>query len=171
MAKTKLHKLHKIKIHHNRWLIWAIAYLLFVGIAMLGYLKIANLDLENSENNYIPMHSYSDARLGFAMRYPADWSIEASNTSIAFLPAGSSDAGVTVSVLNTTAESSLRKSLQIKKESKITLDNRQSTKIINDLGQGHTETVILTNYNNKLYVFRGSDDLVSKLGLTFYFIE
>ena len=169
MAKTKSYKFHNIKIHDNRWLIWAIAYLLFVAIAMLGYLKIANIDLESSENSYSPMHSYIDARLGFGLRYPADWSIEASNSSIAFLPAQTSDAGVTVIVTTPDAEKSIRKALNIIKEITTTLDNTPASKLINDLGDGHSETVVIAPYNRKLYVVRGSGNLVEKLLQTFYF--
>src|SRR5258708_1919114 len=171
MAKTKKYKFHKIKVHQNRWLIWAIAYVVFVAIAMVGYLKIANIDLENSENSYSPTHRYSDVRLGFVLRYPADWSIEASTASIAFLPPLTSDAGVTVTVTTPAAEKSIRMTLNITKETAITLNNTSASKLINDLGNGHSETVVIIPHDRKLYVVRGSGKLVEKLLPTFYFVS
>lgn len=171
MAKTKLHHLHKIKIHNNRWLIWAIAYIAFVAIAMLGYLKLANLELETSDSNFTPMHSYTDQRLGFGLRYPADWSIEAASSSIAFLPSEISSDGVTVSVAIPGSESSIRSKLNVKKEVPVSFNSITATKIKNDLGNGHSETVVLAPYNKKLYVIRGSEQLVDNLLQTFYFTK
>jgi hypothetical protein len=173
MAKTKAKKFHKIKIHPNRYLIWAIAYLLFVSIAMLGYLKIVNLGLENegSESVFEPMHSYSDARLGFALRYPADWSIEASSSSISFLPSKTSDEGVTVSITAPSAEVAIRNELEISKETNIMVKENSASKIVNNLGSGHTETVVIIPHNQKLYVVRGSTSLVERIMETFYFLK
>src|SRR4051812_23659376 len=113
MPKTKFRKLHKIKLHHNRWLIWAIAYILFVAVAVIGYLKVSNIniDAENSaENVFTAAHSYTSNNLQFALRYPSTWSIEAdSATSISFLPNDTEDSGVTVLVADPSSEKSIRK--------------------------------------------------------------
>ena len=172
MAKIKkLRKFHKIVIHNNRWLVWAIAYLLFVAIAMVGYLKVASLDLEISDNSYKPWHSYKDERLGFSLRYPAEWAIEASSSSIVFLPSQTADEGVTVSVTPLSAESIIRRSLRIVKEEKITLVSHPGLRLSNDLGSGHYETVVIAPFNKNLYVIRGSEGNVEKLLQTFYFLK
>jgi len=174
MAKTKSRKFHKIKIHHNRWLIWAIAYVVFVGIALTGYLKIANisLDSENSgQNIFVAAHSYSAPSLGFTLRYPADWSIESdSTTSVTFLPTDGAESGVTVSVMAPSAEKSIRKTLKVSEESRTTVDGISAAKITNDLGNGYTETVVMAISNHLLYVVRGSDNFVQNLLVTFHFL-
>ncbi len=171
MAKRKLHHLHKIKVHHNRWLIWAIAYVLFVTLAIVGYLKVSDLNLDvESQNTYQPTHSYKDNRLAFSLRYPADWSIESSsNTSITFLPNDSTDEGVVVSVLPASTETAIRKTLTIIDEDRIMVDNVTGSKIINDLGNGHKESVVFAKHNGNLYVIRGSQNYVNKLLLNFLF--
>lgn len=171
MAKTKLHRLHKIKIHDNRWLIWAIAYLLFVAIALIGYLKIATLDFDSTENTFSPTHSYKDERLGFSLRYPATWSIEASNSSVAFLPSEISDEGVSITVTTPNTESSIRRALKNSTETAVTVNNIPAKKLTNDLGNNHTETVVLISYNGKLYVLRGSNNHVEKLLQTLSFVK
>ncbi len=172
MAKRKLHHLHKIKVHHNRWLIWAISYAVIVAIALVGYVKISDLNLETeSQSVFEAWHSYKDPKLGFGLRYPANWSMEAdSATSINFLPSELSDSGVSVSVVPSSLETSIRRSLKIVKESPVTLDNITATKITNDLGNAHSETVILGKNDNQLYVIRGSENQVRKIIETFYFL-
>jgi hypothetical protein len=170
--KHPIYRLHKIKIHPNRWLGWSIAYGLIVAVALVGYIKVSDVNFEAqlAENEFHPWHSYNDARLGFGIRYPADWSIEADNNStISFLPTNLSDEGVSVHVTKPSAEKAIRRTLKILEESKIALDGQIAAKIINNLGQGHTETVILAVHKSKLYVLRGTDSFVEKLILTFHF--
>ncbi|MBX4191432.1 MAG: hypothetical protein KW804_01380 [Candidatus Doudnabacteria bacterium] len=173
MPKTKRVKFHKIKIHNNRYLIWAIAYLLFVSIALLGYLKVVNLGLENEgpDSAFTPSHSYTDARMGFAIRYPANWSIEASSNTVSFLPSETADEGVTISITTPANEPAVRKALQIASESNVLINNTSASKLVNDLGQGHTETVVIIPHAQKLYVIRGSNNLVEKILQTFYFVK
>src|SRR3989344_3876945 len=94
MAKNKyqLSQLHKVKVHYNRWLIWAIAYLCFIFVALLGYIQVSSVSLEaeelTAESSFQPWRSYKNEALGFSLRYPTDWSIEAaSETSVDFVPA------------------------------------------------------------------------------------
>ncbi len=171
MAKRKLHHLHKIKIHHNRWLIWAISYTLIVTIALVAYVKISELWLDSeAENVYAPQHSYTDQRLGFALRYPADWSIEAASTSVIFMPTEGDDDGVTVSAVVGGSDIAVRKSLKISAETTVSVGGVTGIKIANDLGMDHTETVILAHHNGKLYIIRGSEVLVQKILPTFHFV-
>lgn len=177
MAKKKhpIFRLHKIKIYPNRWLIWAIAYALIVAVAMVGYIKVSEINFETAqiaENQFQPWHSYINHSLGFSLRYPADWSIEATNSSaVTFIPSNSTDAGVTVAVAKPSAQKALQKSLKILSKTSTILDGQPATKILNDLGSNHSETVILTVVNKQLYVVRGTNSLVAKLMLTFNFLK
>src|SRR3989344_1485916 len=171
MAKTHpIYRLHKIKVHPNRWLGWAIAYAVFVAMTMVGYIQVSEINFESqiAENQFFPWHSYLNSHLGFGLRYPADWSIESVNASeVNFIPSLSSDDGVSIQVTTLAAEKTIRKNLKVLSEAPTLLDNHTATKITNDLGWGHSETVITAPYKNKLYVIRGSDVLVQKLQLTF----
>ncbi len=174
MAKKKhrLRNLHKIKIYHNRWLIWAIAYVVIFATAMIGYLKVSDINFETqqiADTQFQPWHSYKNTYLGFSQRYPADWWLEVQDqSSIVFVPSGS-DQGVTVRVVKPSAETAIRKTLKISNESRTLLDNNPAAKLTNDLGDSHFETVILSIHNHRLYVLRGSQSLVQKLLLTFNF--
>ena len=45
-----------------------------------------------------------------------------------------------------------------------------ATEISNNLGQDHFESVVLVPHNSKLYVIRGTKNLVDKILLTFAFV-
>jgi len=173
MAKTKSKKFHKIRVHHNRWLIWAIAYLLFVAIAMVGYVKVSDLSLdsENTSLNSVLAHTFTDSKHGFTVKYPANWSIESNIDSMTFLPYDSSDNGVTVSVVSPAAEKAIRSSLEISYETKTTVDSSTASKIINDLGSGRGEMVVLINHDKQVFVIRGSTNFVEKFLTTFHFLK
>ena len=173
--KNPLTRLHKIKIHKNRWLIWAIAYLVMVAIAMVGYLKVSDLNFQTAfppYDNLVSWRPYTDMRLGFSVRYPKDWGIEAdSQSTISFLPANTNQEGVAISVYSLSAEANVRKSLNIVSEKIITVDKATGSIITNNLGKNLTESVALVKNNGKLFVISGPDNSVQKFLLTFRFIQ
>jgi len=169
--KHPIYRLHKIKVHHNRWLIWAIAYCLIIAIGLLGYIKISQYkEPVVADNQFLPWHKYISKAGHYSVRYPFDWAVEADDaTQTSFVPTNSSDAGVSIAVLDPTAEKSLRKTLKIASESRTNLDGDDSALINNSLGNGHLETIIMSLHNHRLYVIRGTDGLVKQLSMTFNF--
>ena len=171
MAKRKF-KLHKIRVHHNRWLIWAVAYSIMVAIALVGYIKVSNVKLESlvADNNFSAWRPYTNKTLGFTLRYPTNWAVEVDKNSVVFSPTNNTDDGVTIVVASTSSEKSLRKTLKIKSETKITVDGSAAAKIMNDIGGGHVEEVVLVTHAGKLYIIRGTTNLVESALQTFNFI-
>ena len=171
--KYKLHQLHKIKVHHNRWLIWAIAYVVIVSIAVLGYIKVSDVNFESglfAETQYKPFSTYTNNTLGFSLRYPSTWSIEAEDSeTVSFSPASSSKEGFSVRVTKPANEVAIRKGIDKLDEMRVVLDGNRAVKLVNDLGNGVSETVIMSIYKEKLYVLRGDNDEVNKLLLSFRF--
>jgi hypothetical protein len=100
MAKKKhpIYRLHKIKIHPNRWLAWTIAYAVIVAIALIGYITVSEVNFESqiAENEYHPRHFYQNTRLGFSANFPADWAIESdvNLNMVSFVPANGPDLSV-----------------------------------------------------------------------------
>lgn len=175
MAKIKPYHLHRIKIHPNRWLIWAIAYAIIVAIGMVGYIKVTDVNFDSqvaAENQFQPWRSYTNQALGFSLRYPGDWSIEStSKNAVNFIPAASPSEGVSISTSSPTVEKSLRKALNIIAEKSVMVDGAKGSEITNDLGNGALETVILAKHNNKLYVLSGEQKFVRQFLLTFRFAK
>lgn len=173
-GKQPIYRFHKIKVHDNRWLIWAIAYSLIVAIATVGYIKVTDLQFEKqyADTEFRPWRSYTNSGLGFSVKYPADWSIESDDaSSLTFLPTDSPDAGVTVIVTQPSAESEIRSGLNIRKEGRTILDGVNSAFISSALENGHSEAIIMSLHDHKLYVIRGTESFVKKLALTFHYLK
>jgi len=171
MAKKKhpIFRLHKIKVHHNRWLIWAIAYVLFVTIALVGYIKITDEDVTEVQAEQVFRswgEIYQNQKLGFSLRYPAHWEATADDVSVVVGPE-TGDEAVEVSVYRPTAERTIRKPLKILEEQPLVVDGREATQITNDIGNGKTESVVLVKTDAHIYVIRGEKSNVNKILLTF----
>lgn len=179
MAKNKyqLSQLHKVKIHHNRWFIWTIAYLCFIFIALLGYIQVSSVNVEteelSAENSFQPWRVYKNETLGFSLRYPTDWSIEAaSETSLDFVPKTLSRPGVNISVYDSADEKKLRQVLEIQSEKEIEIDGNVGDEIISETeGKNTAEVVVLIENNGLLYAVRGTPGSVRAFVQTFNFLK
>ncbi|MBX4204704.1 MAG: hypothetical protein KW788_00775 [Candidatus Doudnabacteria bacterium] len=86
MAK-KRKKFHKIVIHPNRYLLWAVAVMVITAAALVSYIYVTNITTDLSlrqETNMAYWHSYKDANL--SLRYPADWLVDVGTGYIGFGP-------------------------------------------------------------------------------------
>jgi hypothetical protein len=179
MSKNKhpIFRMHKIKVHHNRWLIWASAYMVFVAIALVGYIAVTNLNFDSellvAENEYKPWRSYTNHELGFALRYPGEWSIEAmSNTSIDFVPVDMFKSSLNISVYPASNEKDLIKALDVASERTTDLAGVTAKEFVNRLTVGTAvETVLLAVDNRRVYVIRGEHGPVRQFAQTFRFIN
>jgi hypothetical protein len=175
MAKKHIiYRLHKVKVHRNRWLIWALVYALIVTIVLVWYITLTNVNYEEEPavSQFQVWHTYSNKPLGFSLRYPSTWAVESERSSVFhFVPNDSRDEGVSITVGKPSDENAFRKILHIQNETPTTLDNVPAREIINYIGANNTETIIIATHQNKLYILRGSDDLLRKLLLTFNFIS
>ena len=175
MRKIKLRHLHKIKIHHNRWLIWALSYAIFITIALVGFIQVTNVGFEDqiaAENEFMAWRSYRDQRLGFAVNYPGDWSIEVgSSASVNFAPIDRPADGVIVAKLNSHNEDEIRASMQIVGEKSVTIEGFSGSMITNDIGDGTYKVAVLVKKNSNLYVINGDPGFVEKFLVTFRFIN
>lgn len=156
-------------------MIWAIAYVIMVAVAMWGYIKVSDIKFEaqvQATNIFSPTHSYNDHRLGFGIRYPASWSIEVeSSSTVLFVPTDTADVGVSIMQVDVSAEKLLRESLDIVAESVVFVDGIKATMLVNDLGNRVRETVVLVIRKDKLFVISGSQHSVEQTLLTFRFLN
>jgi hypothetical protein len=172
MSNKNWHRHLKRKIHKNRWLIWAVAYMLIVALGLVGYIAVSEIDFEREVvpyQNSETWRSYRDGRLAFSLRFPQDWGIEAQQNSVIFDGPNWGEE-ISVSVGKISDETLLRQSLKIIKEEKIKIDGVSAVKLTNSLGQGADESVVLAKHNNKLYIIRGSNSF-NRIFSTFNFLE
>lgn len=174
MAKNKhpIFRMHKIQLHPNRWLIWAGAYSVFVAIALLGYIAVSSMNFDSeflaSENQYVPWRSYTNHELDFSLRYPGDWSIEAvSHSSVDFVPLDLTRPSVNLTVFDADDEKAIRKGMNILDEEEVMVAGKTGVRITNEVAEGATETVIMVENNESIYVLRGSRAAVEKFIVSF----
>jgi hypothetical protein len=169
--KKQIKKILRKKVHHNRWLIWAIVFSIVSLTGLASYIQISDLNIESDTTpykNFESWHGYRDARLGFALRYPRDWSIEVENsTTVNFVPPDMIRDGVTVSVLVPKNEKAIRSALDIFKEEPVIIGNLKATRIFNAIAGRGYESVVLLKTDKKLFVIRGVGSLVDQILLTF----
>lgn len=166
-------RLHKIKVHKNRWLVWAFFAALAAGVALVGYIKVSDVDFENQVFNYSDTklwRTYSDGRLGFSLKYPMNWGIEAMGEGIEFSDTSNPQNNVTVFVYDASAERSIRQSLNIEKEEKIRIDSVEGRRIENAITSKVMEDVVLIKSGDRLYVIRGSGNMFDKVVTSFNFL-
>jgi hypothetical protein len=163
MKKFKKHikRLHKIKIHDNRWLAWAIALTVIACFALWSYIKVTDyaIDYQAMDSALITNNGliYKDNVLGFSLYHPRDWGVESDvRTTIIFNDPQNNGAGMTVSLYEPKDESQLRKSLKIAGERDVILNGEKGKRLIVSDGQKTVETMVLVQHEGRLYVIRGN---------------
>lgn len=168
----KIKRLHKIKIHHNRWLIWACAAAVVAAIALVGYIEVSEISFQDQIFNFNDVGSqktYHDQSLGFSINYPNSWGIEAAENNVVFSDPEKSGEDVSVFVYDADAEKALRQSLNISDTDDIKIDSVKGTRITNSITKKVKEQVILLPFGDKLYVIRGNGALFSRIATSFKF--
>lgn len=176
MPKNKhpIYRLHKIIVHPNRWLVWAIAYTILVAAALVSYIRISeiNIEIQTADNQFQSWRIFTNPSLGYSLRYPPDWLVEiADDKTIHLVPGNSIYEGVNLIVTEPSAETEIRNGLEISDEIRTSLDGKRAVKIINSYGGGYSESVVMALRSGRLYVMRGPDTMIQKLLLTFRFLD
>ncbi|MGE5392272.1 MAG: hypothetical protein ACM3NH_00815, partial [Candidatus Saccharibacteria bacterium] len=77
----KIIKLHKVVVHPNRWLIWALALSAIACLGLFAYIRLSTYRTDVDMMEYVPVIrkaiTYTDYRLGFSLKHPVAWSAEA----------------------------------------------------------------------------------------------
>lgn len=168
----KLKKLHKIKVHHNRWLIWAIVSALFATIALVGYIKISEEYFGAQVSNFNDVETwkmYRDSRLGFSMNYPGKWVIESQRNGIEFSDPKQPADGITISFYDPKDEVAVLAGINKVSEERFKIGDLIGMKYTDSISKKVNEEVILVKYNNKLYSIRGSGKSYEKVLSSFKF--
>lgn len=158
--KTKVNwrQLHKIKVHHNRWLIWAIAAAVFACAALVGYIKVTGITFDSqmffgqtTSSNWATFRHNS---IGYSLKYPRTWGVEADDEStLSFVNPADPNEYFSVSVYPISAEKTVKNSLFNTKQQEVVVSGHEGLMISQDKSQA--ENVIMVKDDNDLYVLRG----------------
>lgn len=174
--KKHIKRLHKIQIHPNRWLVWAVAITFVSAVILVSYIKVTDSQFEQmmADPSYLRMHGsyYKDNFLGFAALYPKNWGIEADGRNIInFIDPYNFGDGITVSVFESDDEQSIRRSLDIASENKVTIGGSDGVHIVANIESDSTEDVFMVVNNDRLYVIRGNTHWIGYMVSSFIFIS
>ncbi|MDP4001023.1 MAG: hypothetical protein Q8P83_02180 [bacterium] len=152
-----------------RWLIWTVAIAVFMTIAVVGYIKITDVNFDREAVGSLSdpgaWRNYTNKSLGFSLRYPSNWVLESPASNIILFESSKDISNqITVSILEAKDEPAIRGALNDTSEERVAIDDIDGPRIVNELADGETEIVILARPDTRLFVIRGTskqiDDII-----------
>ncbi|HEX5429638.1 MAG TPA: hypothetical protein VFX17_00985 [Patescibacteria group bacterium] len=166
MPKRK--KIHKIVIHPNRYLIWALCIALMATIALVAYIRISTiLDTQTSvdQGPNTQWLNFQDANL--SLRYPSSWLVEEDLTSVSF---GTSNQDLFLVSVQTPPDASAYASFaKTSGVEPVTVDGISGILLPKDDTTG--EQIAFAKTSQSLFEFRGSTPLFSQILATVKFVK
>ncbi len=168
-------RLHKVRVHENRWLMWAISLSIIMFIGLIGYINISSykFDTDMADPAYLSRHGsvYKDAQRGFLLNHPRSWGVEAEAPNIInFIDPYNFGKSITVGLYAPADEAALRKSFVVEKETKVTLSGVDTVQLQVVAGI-EKKKVILVEHLGTLYMISGNSEWFGGIVRTFVFLE
>lgn len=163
--------LHLATVHKNRWLMWAIAFVVIVCVGLVGYIKVSSESFGYEEvvpsatNNW---RLYTNPIHKFSLNLPPQWAVGDNNNSlVTFASSADADEKISINVKDVKSEKSVRAAVNIIGEERISINGREALKITNQISKTKIETVVLLKHESNLYVIEGSGKQFLKVLSTF----
>lgn len=112
-SRNKSMEFNKV-LHPNRYFIWAVFVILFIFAALISYIYISTLQMDNESvfSQTISRRNYTNSALGFAVKYPNSWTLENTVTGgIVFENPADIEENITVVSGSLGLETQIRKAL------------------------------------------------------------
>ena len=168
-----IRRLHKITIHHNRWLIWTIVLTVLSMSYLIFYISSSQTAIDHDMLDYTDVNQtvvYKNQAMGFSVRHPAYWGIESQTTNvIEFVDPQNNGNGVEVSVYQPSDEANVRSALVIVDEKIAMVDGIPGRELTVETAAGESN-VYLVYYNHRLYVIKSELPRSNMILSTFNFL-
>jgi hypothetical protein len=168
MPKRSLHwkRLHKIKVHHNRWLVWTIAIAVLVCSAVLAQIQISNIHFEtqmgwgvDSASNWVTFKHKSD---GYSIKYPRTWAVEMDTPlGVSFVNLENYNEFVSVAAYPVSEEPVIRRELTIARQVEVKVAGHNAVMVVQR--RDPSEAAVLVKDGDKLFVIRGRSDKFERI--------
>ncbi|MBX4187753.1 MAG: hypothetical protein KW793_01295 [Candidatus Doudnabacteria bacterium] len=171
--KTNWSEIHKIKIHDNRMLAWAIALAILACASLIGYIQVSQVHFENQMAEYInsttTWHTFTH-KAGFSFKYPRNWGIESEGaSSISFVSPTNADEYFSVTIYPASDEKTVAASLFQTKQATVKVGGINAVKISQERTQA--ESVVMVKDSGNLIILRGKGVYFDRIVDTFKFSE
>ncbi len=112
------HKRWSRVLHPNRYFIWAIAYIVVSFLALLSYIYVSSINLDNqSVFSQQTRKTYTNSKQGFTVKYPMTWELDNDPSgNIVFQNPNNIQESITVTEANLNMETIIRHSMTIVQE-------------------------------------------------------
>jgi hypothetical protein len=173
--KKHLKRLHKIKIHHNRWLIWAIAFSVIVFSCLLAYISTSQRAFEQNMADFSYLNHngvvYRDVKHGFSLKHPYNWGVEVPQPDlVVFSDPFNYGQSLEVEIYKPADRAALKKAADVASQQTLTVDGVTGEQW--NLGSdSEMETMILLENNGMLYVIRSNTPWLTHILATWHFAE
>ena len=152
-------------IHPNRWFFWTVSTLMVVGLFLLYNIQSSINLFEKQAADLISgslptWKTFRSEDLGIAVKYPSAWQIEVDplepHTFYLENPQNFNE-NISFSVVKPFLEKTIRESIKIRSEQKITVDSIEAKWLMGDEAKDKaTSNIILVKKGEKLYYIAGS---------------
>jgi hypothetical protein len=170
-SKRNWKHIHKIKVHHNRWLMWAISAAIIVAAALIAYIQVSNIYFESNIFGQPVTGSWTNFTnrvYGYSLKYPKNWAIEAETaSSMSFESVSDPNESVSVTIYPGANEKDLRAALFTTKETATEVAGLKAVKVSRNKNQA--ESVVMFKAGAELYVIRGQSSSFDKIVESFRF--
>jgi hypothetical protein len=165
-------RLHKIEVHHNRWLAWTIAIAILTCATLVAYIQVSGIHFETqmSFNSAVTQNwgTFTNRYDGYTVKYPRTWAVESEGTSnISFVSTRNVNEYFSITSYDLSEEKSIRTSLFSTKEDTVKVSGVEGTKLSQSRNQ--PENVVMVKDSSRLYVIRGKGEMFDKVLSTFKF--
>lgn len=155
--KRKWPKFHKIKLHNNRWMIWAVIVMALSASMLLAYIEIVKTQFVE-DVNYLKQvknwRAYKDGADNYEFLYPRNWVLEFESSDNVFSLVNPDDVNeyFTITRYDVAEEKELKQAIATVNEKTINLNGVNATQIVPD--KRLSENLVLIKQGKFLYTLQ-----------------
>ncbi|MGE5298000.1 MAG: hypothetical protein ACM3KM_02470 [Acidobacteriaceae bacterium] len=172
MGNTKKTPIHLVRVLEDRWFAWTIVLTVVILVALSAYVTFNNYSIDRDMEYSTVKHDrgtlYRDAYLGFSVKHPVTWAIEAEKRNIITLvdPKNYGES-ITVSVLDPADKNSVIKALPVASSYDIAVSG-ETVKFYNLKTDKNTDKfAVVLEKNEKLFLIKGNSQNIQEFLSTF----
>lgn len=168
-AKTNWKQVHKIQVHHNRWLAWTIAIAVLVCASLVAYIQVTDIHFSTqmsfSSGPNSNWSTFNHRVQNYSVKYPKGWGLEAEDSGMSFVNPRNPNEYFLITAYPATEESNIRRSLFTGNEQLVNVNGLKVSKV--NQSRQQEESVAMVQDGDVLFVMRGTGENFDRILATF----
>jgi hypothetical protein len=171
-AKTNWKQVHKIQVHHNRWLAWTIAIAVLACASLVAYIQVTDIHFSTqmsfSSGAGTSWSSFNHRSMGYSIKYPKIWGLETeADSGMAFVNPNDVNEYFAIASYPLEEERELRAALFKTNELPVKIGGLSGTKV--NQGGDQAESIAMVKNDQAVFVLRGKGGNFDRILATFRF--